>query len=253
MRSTLSICALAFLATCAHGQGKRHTFSITPQVGIALSKQKGFSTNTMQLNSQESTVPNNLYYQPAARYKAGIIAGLEVSYQLTNQLAVSLGAFYTEAGSQYKDFDEVFSPQQQNNNASSTAEEGTLHGVSYTNQHNTFGYITIPLMTHYYVVKDLALKAGLELGLLTTANKEWDQTELTYNRVNNITSFGTPTSHKISLKDQAKTTILSIPVGASYEYEHVVLDARYHIPLTKPMKNIDTYNHLFTMTVGYRF
>ena len=108
-------------------------------------------------------------------------------------------------------------------------------------------------MAHYYIAKDFALKAGFEIGFLTSAHKEWDQAELTYNRVSNITTYGTPTSHKVNLKDEAKTTLLSIPVGASYEYEHVVLDARYHIPLNKSMKNIDTYNHLFTMTVGYRF
>lgn len=253
MRKTLSICALAIIATCAQGQGKLHTFSFTPQVGIALGKQKGFTANTMQLNNLTSTVSNGLYYQPTARYKTGITAGIEVSYQLTNKLAFSLGTFYTEAGSKYKDFDEVFGSQQQENTASSTAEEGTLHGVSCTNQHNTFGYIAVPLMAHYYVAKDFALKCGIEIGFLTTVNQEWDQAEFTYNKVSNITTFDTPTSHKISLKDKAKSTILSIPVGASYEYEHVVLDARYHISLTNSMKNIDTHNRLFTMTVGYRF
>ena len=244
---------MAILATCAYGQGKRNTFSFTPQVGVSLGKQNGFTAYSLGQNGLGSAVTNELNYQPDARYKAGFTAGLEVSYQLTNQWAISLGAFYTEAGSKYKDFDEIFSAQQSEGNQSATTDEGLLHGYSYTNQHNSFGYVTIPLMANYYVVKDFAIKAGLEIGFITTAKTEWDQTELTYNPLTNVTTFGTPTTHEMDLKDESKTTTMAIPVGASYEYEHVVLDARYHIPLTKSMKNNDTHNRLFTFTVGYRF
>ena len=57
----------------------------------------------------------------------------------------------------------------------------------------------------------------------------------------------------MDLKDEAKSVMLALPVGVSCEYEQVVLDARYHLPLTKAMETIDTRNRLFTLTVGYRF
>ena len=57
----------------------------------------------------------------------------------------------------------------------------------------------------------------------------------------------------MDLKDEAKSVMFALPVGVSYEYEQVVLDARYHFPLTKAMETIDTRNRLFTLTVGYRF
>ena len=54
----------------------------------------------------------------------------------------------------------------------------------------------------------------------------------------------------------AKRTNISIPVGVSYEYMNVILDARYNIGLTK-MENISGFdspkNSFFTFTVGYRF
>ena len=53
----------------------------------------------------------------------------------------------------------------------------------------------------------------------------------------------------------AKKVNVSIPVGLSYEYMNVILDARYHIGLTKVNKvdGRDSKNKVFTFTVGYRF
>lgn len=53
----------------------------------------------------------------------------------------------------------------------------------------------------------------------------------------------------------AKKVNVSIPVGLSYEYMNVILDARYHIGLTKVNKADagDSKNKVFTFTVGYRF
>ena len=49
---------------------------------------------------------------------------------------------------------------------------------------------------------------------------------------------------------------VSIPVGISYEYLNVVLDARYHFGLTKLYKDESwptEKNKVFTFTVGYKF
>jgi hypothetical protein len=49
---------------------------------------------------------------------------------------------------------------------------------------------------------------------------------------------------------------LGIPVGLSYEYKNVVLDARYYFGLTK-IDNTenpeDVRNRYFSVTLGYRF
>ena len=216
MKKTILLCAMAIAVLGAQAQGKesqpkRGTFSFTPQVGVTWAKQ----TNV-------------------AAYKA------------TTDWAFSLGLFYTQAGSKYKDFEEkIFAEGQQ--------RPALVTGHAFTNQHHTFGYITVPVMAHYYVAQGFAVKAGVELGLLTTAKREWDQTEFTVNNETNVTTYGKPQSCEMDLKDEAKSVMLALPVGVSYEYEQVVLDARYHFPLTKAMETIDTRNRLFTLTVGYRF
>ena len=46
---------------------------------------------------------------------------------------------------------------------------------------------------------------------------------------------------------------MAIPLGISYEYGHVVMDARYNFPLTKAEKEIGSKNKCFTFSVGYKF
>ena len=68
-----------------------------------------------------------------------------------------------------------------------------------------------------------------------------------------VTVYTKPEYFDCDLKPALSSVSVAIPVGVSYEYEQVVLDARYHFPLTKAMETIDTRNRLFTLTVGYRF
>ena len=89
------------------------------------------------------------------------------------------------------------------------------------------GYINVPITLNYYPVAGLALKAGLQPGFLV--NK--DDSEA----------------------DDYKTVDLSIPVGLSYEYQGIVFDARYNIGVTKIADNVDHYNNVIQITVGYKF
>lgn len=247
MKKTILLCAMAIAVLGAQAQGKesqpkRGTFSFTPQVGVTWAKQ----TNVAAYKATEAAGFSATGYEPDARYNTGFTGGLEVAYQATTDWAFSLGLFYTQAGSKYKDFEEkIFAEGQQ--------RPALVTGHAFTNQHHTFGYITVPIMAHYYVAQGFAVKAGVELGFLTTAKRKWDQTEFTVNNETNVTTYGKPQSCEMDLKDEAKSVMLALPVGVSYEYEQVVLDARYHFPLTKAMETIDTRNRLFTLTVGYRF
>ena len=60
----------------------------------------------------------------------------------------------------------------------------------------------------------------------------------------------------MELKDFCKTVDFGIPVGLSYEYKNVVLDARYYFGLTKIDKtenHEDCHNRYLSFTLGYRF
>ena len=94
-------------------------------------------------------------------------------------------------------------------------------------------YINIPVLANYYVMPGLAIKAGIQPGFLMSAKDE------------NSKSF----------KDHCKSFAFSIPIGASYEIQNFVVDARYNLGLTKINKRGDKShkNSLFSITVGYKF
>lgn len=150
MKKTILLCAMAIAVLGAQAQGKesqpkRGTFSFTPQVGVTWAKQ----TNVAAYKATEAAGFSATGYEPDARYNAGFTGGLEVAYQATTDWAFSLGLFYTQAGSKYKDFEEkIFAEGQQ---AAESQQLPTLvTGKAFTNQHHTFGYITVPVMAHYY-------------------------------------------------------------------------------------------------------
>ena len=105
---------------------------------------------------------------------------------------------------------------------------GALYSAQGTkSDHVTWtpGYINVPVTLNYYVAQGLALKAGLQPGFMVN-------------------------------KDDAegiKTFDLSVPVGLSYEYSNLVFDARYNIGVTKIADNVDHYNNVIQITVGYKF
>ena len=105
---------------------------------------------------------------------------------------------------------------------------GALYSAQGTkSDHVTWtpGYINVPVTLNYYVAQGLALKAGLQPGFMVN-------------------------------KDDAegiKTFDLSIPVGLSYEYQNIIFDARYNIGVTKIADNVDNYNNVIQITVGYKF
>lgn len=94
-------------------------------------------------------------------------------------------------------------------------------------------YINVPILANYYVIPGLAIKAGIQPGFLMSA-KDHDGN---------------------SFKDEMKKVDISIPLGASYEFENFVIDARYNLGLTKGNKNgsASNKNSVLMFTVGYKF
>lgn len=102
-----------------------------------------------------------------------------------------------------------------------------------TNTKKNLAYITVPVLANYYLVNGLAVKTGVEVGFKSSAeSKNGDEKE-------DI--------------EGVKSVIMSIPVGASYEYKQFVLDARYNIGVTKAFKEGDAKQSAFVVTLGYKF
>ena len=140
--------------------------------------------------------------------KAGFTAGVEGMYQAAEKFGVSLGVMYAMQGAKVKDVD----------------------GAKLN-----YGYINIPILANYYVVKGLAIKAGIQPGFMVSAKAKYE-------------------GNSRDIKDYCKKFDFTIPVGVSYEYANVVFDARYNFGLTKTVKDTDKMkNGVFTFTVGYKF
>lgn len=96
-------------------------------------------------------------------------------------------------------------------------------------------YINIPILANFYVADGLALKVGVQPGIKASSS-----VKLAGIKVDD-------TSGSI------KSVDFSVPVGVSYEYQNVCLDARYNIGCTKVFKEGDVNHSVFQLTLGYKF
>ena len=101
-------------------------------------------------------------------------------------------------------------------------------------------YLNIPILANVYVAPGLALKAGIQPA---------------FNLSNKVSVNGVTVDYDEYAPDGAKIKSFdfSIPVGLSYEYMNVCLDARYNIGVTKIADGVDNYNNVIQITVGYKF
>ena len=149
--------------------------------------------------------------------------GMEAEYMITNIFSLSAGVMVSNQGGKYdKD------------------------GLRYTAD---IDYANIPIMANVYVLPGLALKAGVQPGFRLKAKMETDNGSYDIDEFYKLVGMLTPGEEpKINKFD------LAIPVGISYEYENVVLGARYNWGLLK-VENIGNayYNRVFEVTLGYKF
>ena len=174
--------------------------------------------------------------------RVGLAAGAEFEYQISKLLSVSAGVMYSMQGAKHSSNFNI--PFQQSIKTTTTWKTD---------------YINIPIVANVYVFKGLALKVGVQPGFNVLA-KALRTTE------------GVETSASLSdLGIDVQAFDFAIPVGLSYEYKNIVLDARYNIGVVKfaELKNIpldarnnigglqfaehlDYRNRVFQITLGYK-
>ena len=145
-------------------------------------------------------------------YKAGLVVGAELQYQLTDKVGLAGGLLYSMQGAKSK----------------SVTIDGDEFGgddIEIGGEKWNPGYLNIPLTVNYYVVNGLALKAGVQPGFMIAKDDA----------------------------EEVNTFDFSIPVGISYEYMNICLDARYNIGCTKVWKDVKGCNSVFQITLGYKF
>ena len=149
--------------------------------------------------------------------------GIEAELMLTDYFSLSAGAAVSNQGGKYDD---------------------SLYG-SYTVD---LDYVNVPVMANFYVLPGLSLKAGIQPSFRMKAKVKTDGSSYDMDQFYALLAgTGIEEDFKVKKFD------LSIPVGIAYEYQNVVLEARYNWGVTKIMDNDSFYNRVFQLTLGYKF
>lgn len=108
----------------------------------------------------------------------------------------------------------------------------TMQGFKQNDINYKLNYINVPVLANVYAAPWLAIKAGPQIGFLLSA-KEGD----------------------FSMMDYYEKIDFSIPVGLSFEFGDVVIDARYNIGLSNILKDsgdAKARNSVIMLTLGYK-
>lgn len=143
--------------------------------------------------------------------RVGVAVGAELQYQVSDIFAITGGALYSMQGC-----------------------KGKSDGVDATLK---FDYINVPILANVYVMRGLAVKAGIQPGFNISAKAK-------------VAASGTSVEGDI---DGEKSVDFSIPIGLSYEFNGFVVEGRYNFGVTKIMEGEDCKNSVFQFTVGYKF
>ena len=156
--------------------------------------------------------------------------GIEAEYMVTDNLSLGLGAILSNQGAKY-DYYEL------NANGEDSRNKYTVD----------LDYVHVPILASYYVLPGLAVKAGVQPGFKMRAKAKIDDRTVDLDELYKVSSYVLDEDIKVSKFD------LSIPVGISYEYKNIVVDARYNWGLIKVMNVGDAfYNRCFMVSLGYK-
>ena len=156
--------------------------------------------------------------------------GIEAEYMVAENFSLGLGAILSNQGAKY-DYYEL------NANGEDSRNKYTVD----------LDYVHVPILASYYVLPGLAVKAGVQPGFKMRAKAKIDDRTVDLDELYKVSSYVLDEDIKVSKFD------LSIPVGISYEYKNIVVDARYNWGLIKVMNVGDAfYNRCFMVSLGYK-
>lgn len=148
-----------------------------------------------------------------ADYKAGFVGGVEAEYHVSPLVGISAGVLYSMQGAKLKDTDIKMN----------------------------MDYVNIPILANFYVAEGFALKAGIQPAFNTSNKVKANGITVDYDKYAGNSAA------------EIKSFDFAIPVGASYEYKNVCLDARYNIGVTKIVDGDSSKHSVFQITLGYKF
>lgn len=236
-RLTFLLVIVSNFVFCAKAQNPVGTFSLKPMAGVNISKF--------------ANADFDIYHT-----KTGFTGGIELEYGVNRWLGVSAGLLYSQQG--VKIDGSAYAITQDT--------EFIYYNVTKTDGKMKCDYINLPIMANFYVpsIKGLAVKAGIQIGFLASDKISVEtknaimSSSLEDNKLYNLNDYPqtSMTSEYVCRSGVCKSIDFGIPLGLSYEYKNIILDARYYIGFTQIDKteNPDTaQNRYLSITLGYRF
>lgn len=229
MKHIAALFALMGMSTMGWAQVETGTFSVIPRVGLNLS-----TISDESLTNDVGTMKS--------KYKAGAMAGVDLEYRISKPLAASVGAYYSREGCNYKD------------NVLDHPMPGTYNVLSRS--YFTIDYLKIPVMARWYVTDKFSVGTGVQAGIGLWNRTHTESQEV---KVNNGSYTYSTDIEKANVKGNGLRNVLwSVPVSVAVEYERVILDLRYSIPLSKVYQSDgkhpdgDERLQCWSISVGYR-
>ena len=229
MKHIAALFALMGMSTMGWAQVETGTFSVIPRVGLNLS-----TISDESLTNDVGTMKS--------KYKAGAMAGVDLEYRISKPLAASVGAYYSREGCNYKD------------NVLDHPVPGTYNVLSRS--YFTIDYLKIPVMARWYVTDKFSVGTGVQAGIGLWNRTHTESQEV---KVNNGSYTYSTDIEKANVKGKGLRNVLwSVPVSVAVEYERVILDLRYSIPLSKVYQSDgkhpdgDERLQCWSISVGYR-
>ncbi len=225
MKRIITLAFLSAISLASFAQSKVGTWSVIPHVGVSIASLTHQSGGIEVGDNQSQEV------KPQAR--PGFTGGVDVMYQASDNIGLSIGLSYVQAGCKYKDVDD--------------------NGVIWHDHYDRMDYISVPLLAHSYIAPGLSINVGVAPSFLIYG--KYHAGMLSYD----LDADGHRTNVQEAEIDQdikkgLRKFALSIPVGISYEYENVVLDARYNVGMLNVYKHgLSARNKVFEVSVGYKF
>ena len=214
-----------------YGQSKIGTISVIPKVG----------TNISNITSNELLLQGDIALK--SKSKAGLVFGLDAQYQVSDQIAVSLGVGYSRQGYRYDDCEYK---------VTSTEDYDVYEGIS--DNHHNIDYLTVPLMIKGYVARGLSVGVGVQCGFILDNKMKYETSAFNVNRDG---SREYTTRSEVTEVEWGKSMLndfdVSIPLSVAYEYSNVVVTASYNIGLKDVFKQMDGKNKVIMFTAGYKF
>ena len=239
MKKLFILMAIVCLTAGSMAQNQTGKLSIKPMAGVNLS---GFSNAMVDMYSM----------------KVGFAGGAELEYAVNPILGFSFGLIYSQEGAKIDGKVDGWVVDENGDRwITSTSMDGKLK----------CNYLNLPLMANVYIpaLKGLVFKVGFQLGILASDKMSAEGTILMQNMdyytsssymINDGRKPNQLVGYKTDMSDVCKSIDFGIPMGLSYEYRNIVLDARYYFGLTKIDKtdNPDTArNQYLSITLGYKF